>query len=522
MSRAGGVVSAGTEETARAGIEMLEAGGNAFDAAVAAAFASFVCEPALTSLAGGGFLMAKKSGGAISLYDFFTAVPGLGRDNNRDSVNFHSVDVNFSDTTQEFHVGEGSAAVPGNAAGLALVHKELCSLPIEKILEPAIRYARDGIKLSPRQAGFLKILTPILTLTEEGRSFFAPGGEILSEGDILVNPLLADTLESLLRDGLESFYNGPLSRSIVEGFSKKGFLTEEDLRSYRVYKREPVMVIYRGRQVYTNPPPSSGGTLIAFTLSLLEGFDLGAMKHNGADYLKLLSEVKRVTNEARREKLDECLFKEGLTDIFLSDENVTNYRKRIGIEAPAVPDEWHSASTTQISVVDALGNAATVTTSTGSGSGYPIPGTGIMMNNMLGEEDLNPGGFHLQRAGERMSSMMSPTIVMHGDAPEVVTGSGGSNRIRSAILQVILNVLDFGLPAGKAVNLPRAYFDKGTLHVEHGVDERELKRLEKMVPHLKSWSCRDVFFGGAHSVVLTEGGYEGAGDERRGGVAIKN
>ena len=457
----------------------------------------------------------------MSLYDFFTAVPGLGKAAGRDSINFHSVDVKFSDTTQEFHVGEGSAAVPGNAAGLALVHKELCTLPLEKILAPAISYAKEGVRLSSRQAAFLKILTPIVTLTEEGSSFFAPDGDILSEGDFSINPLLADTFEDLLRDGLGSFYDGPLSRRVLEGFAKKGFLTEEDLLSYRVYKREPVMVKYRGREVYANPPPSSGGTLIAFTLKLLEGFDVGAMTHNGADYLKLLSEVKRVTNEARREILDGFLHEEGLTGSFLSDDNVADYRKRVGLAARAVPDARHPASTTQISVVDSAGNAATVTTSTGSGSGHAIPGTGIMMNNMLGEEDLNPGGFHFQRAGERKSSMMSPTIVIKDNAPEVVTGSGGSNRIRSAILQVILNVLDFGLSADRAVNLPRAYFDKGTLHVEDGVDAAELKKLEGMVPRLKLWSCRDVFFGGAHSVVLTEGGYEGAGDERRDGVAIK-
>ncbi len=523
-----GVISAGHELTARAGAEMLQKGGNAFDAAVSAAFASFVCEPTLTSLAGGGFMMTRQESGEALLYDFFTSVPGKkgagGKGNGE--VNFYGLDVDFGDATQEFHVGEGSAAVPGNMAGLNSVYEDLCTLPLADILEPAIRYARDGITVNPRQAFFIKILEPIVTLSNDSASIFAPTGRLIREGETIYNRQVADTLEHLLGEGLTAFYKGDVSGSIIEGFGAKGFITPEDLATYTVYKREPLHIIYRERDIYTNPPPCSGGALIAFSLKLLEGFDVGSLGHNSVSYIRLLKEVKRVTNEARRESLDRIIHEGGTAGDFLSERNVSLFRERIGVNAAGVGDIPSPPCTTQISVLDSSGNAASITTSTGSGSGYMIPGTGIMMNNMLGEEDLNPMGFHAQEPGTRMSSMMSPTIAVRGNSPEIVTGSGGSNRIRSAILQAIINTVDFKLPVFDAVNSPRAYYDgEGTLHLEKGFEESVMDEIEGEVKSLNRWSEKHVFFGGVHTVVRTgEGadGYGGAGDERRGGVAMKS
>ena len=468
-----GVISAGHELTARAGALMLQKGGNAFDAAVAAAFASFVCEPTLTSLAGGGFMMTRQASGKNKalLYDFFTTVPGKGGGKGGD-FNFYGIDIDFGDATQEFHVGEGSAAVPGNMAGLNAVYEDLCTLPLADILEPAIRYAREGIEVNHRQASFMRILEPIIMLSGESVSIFAPAGGLISEGETIYNRPLADTLENLLDEGLMAFYEGGVADAIIEGFGStgsRGFITHDDLATYTVYRRTPLKILYRGREVYTNPPPCSGGVLIAFSLSLLQGFDVSRLGHNSVEYLRLLKEVKRVTNEARRESLDRIIHEGGSADEFLSERNIARFRERIGANAACTGDIPSPACTTQISVLDSSGNAASITTSTGSGSGCVIPGTGIMMNNMLGEEDLNPMGFHAQEPGTRMSSMMSPTIAVRGGLPEIVTGSGGSNRIRSAILQAIINTVDFKLPVFDAVNSPRAYYDgEGTLHLERG------------------------------------------------------
>ncbi len=519
-----GVVSAGHELTARAGIEMLEAGGNAFDAAVSASFASFVTEAALTSAAGGGFMITHESGGDVSLYDFFVDVPGIGRGAKREELNFFSVFIDFVGVMQELHVGEGSAAVPGNIAGLAEVFKNHCTLPLVDIMAPAIKYAREGIVLNAWQAYFNELLSPMLRLTPEALKIYAPAGELLREGDTIFNKDMADTFDCLSRDGLKSFYDGGLAEAIVDGFGAKGLMTEGDLLEYKVRKRTPLEVDYRGRRIFTNSPPSSGGSLIAFALKLLEPYDLRAMGHNSAAYLELMGKVMEITNEFRRAEFDHVVHDDGVIDKLLGEAGIEPYRERLakGIGREGEGNEKGSAfgNTTQISVVDEEGNAASMTTSIGIGCGFMIPGTGIMMNNMLGEEDLNPRGFHSLDPGMRMSSMMSPTIVMKGELPEIVLGSGGSKRIRSAILQVILNILDHSMEVSEAVNAPRVHFDDGILQIEKGVDDNVISELGARLAEINTWKDKNLYFGGVHSVVDMEGKLFGGGDTRRGGVCL--
>jgi gamma-glutamyltranspeptidase/glutathione hydrolase len=519
-----GVISAGHELTARAGREMLEAGGNAFDAAVAASFASFVTESALTSPAGGGFMITHESGGDISFYDFFVDVPGLGDEAGNDELSFFSVFIEFGNARQELHVGEGSGAVPGNIAGLKKVFDDLCTLPIEKIMAPAIRYARDGIILNDWQAYFNRLLSPILTLMPDATRIYAPQGKPLSAGDTIFNKDMADTLEHLSSDGLDKFYDGFLADAILSAFCARGggIITGRDLKEYSVRMRTPLEVDYRGRRIFTNPPPSSGGLLIAFALKLLEPYDLEKMGHNSADYIELLSHVMRVTDEFRKEEFDHAVHEEG-GDTLLSGLRLDPYREMLS--GSIIRDTSSSGgsafgNTTQISVADDMGNAASITTSTGIGCGVMIPGTGIMMNNMLGEEDLNPKGFHTLSPGKRMSSMMAPTMVMKGDVPEIVLGSGGSKRIRSAILQVILNILDHSMEVGEAVNSSRVHFDDGTLQIEKGLSQQVIEDLSVRMPSVNVWADKNLYFGGVHSVVDLDGEFSGGGDERRGGVSL--
>jgi gamma-glutamyltranspeptidase/glutathione hydrolase len=518
-----GVVAAGHELTARAGVEMLKEGGNAFDAALAAAFTSFVCEPALTSPGAGGFFMAHTKEGKTILYDFFPNMPGINRDLEKGEKHFYSGVVKFAGTVQEFHIGEGAAAVPGCIAGLDMVYKRHCSLPLMDIMTPAISYARDGITLSAYQAYFQNLLSYILTASGEARSIYAPKGSLLKEGETIFNRGMADTLEHLAKEGLGMFYKGDLADRILEGFEEHGLITRKDLEEYRVETREPLVFEYRNRKIFTNPPPSSGGCLIAFSLKLLEAYNLYRLGHNKPPYLKLLSEAMRVTNEARGEDFDHRVYEEDITRNFLSDKNIAFYRDRIEAVASNYEGrkERGTGSTTHISVIDKEGNAASITTSSGAGCGFMIPGTGIMMNNMLGEEDLNPHGYHTHEPGTRISSMMAPTIVMKRDKPEIVLGSGGSKRIRSAILQVILNIVDHGLPVFDAVNAPRVHCDNDLLHVEGGVEESTINRLKKDDIRILEWSDRDMYFGGVHTVFWDDSNnlISGGGDIRRGGVS---
>lgn len=512
-----GVIAAGHPETVQAGIEILKMGGNAFDAAVAAVLASCVAEPGLTSLAGGGFLLAHPQAGQNILFDFFTQTPRYKRPVSE--VNFYPVDVNFGTTIQEFHVGLGSIAVPGVLAGVAKVHQTLGKLPFSVVAEPAINLAKNGVELTTFQAYTLyTLLQPILLQTEEGKQIYAPGGQILQIGERLIMKPFAQTLEYLVQEGIREFYEGEIAHQIVNDCQEQGgYLTLEDLKYYTVIERSPLTLNYRGRTILTNPPPSSGGTLIAFTLKLLSQLDLKSVRFGSSEHLQILLEAMQLTNQARKERLDNHLYEDQIAENFLSiqGENAEN--------KPLIHPLNKWGSTTHISVLDGEGNAASVTTSNGEGSGYMIPGTGIMMNNMLGEADLNPQGFHQWQENVRMSSMMSPTMVLNNEKPEVILGSGGSNRIRTAILQVLINLIDFQMPLEQAVASSRVHWENNRFDLEPEFNPEVIQNLNfPPASTWVQWPEKNMFFGGVHTVIKTlYGEFDGVGDPRRSGVSFK-
>jgi gamma-glutamyltranspeptidase/glutathione hydrolase len=508
-----GVIAAGHPKTAEAGIEMLRNGGNAFDAAVAAVLASFVAESALTSAAGGGFLLAHTQAGENILFDFFTQTPRQKR--NSSEINFYPVQVDFGGALQEFHIGLGSMAVPGNIAGVFHVHKRLGRLPFQVVAEPAIHYAKNGVRLNKFQYYCLtSVLKPILLDFKEGQQLYRPTGELIEPDGVLVRKEFADTLAYLAQKGVREFYEGEIAHCLVKDCQDLGgYLTLEDLKNYRVIERKPSIIDYRGNTLLTNPPPSSGGTLIAFALKLLSKVDLADIGFGTNHHLEILARVMELTNEARRDGYDANLYQENIANVFLSSEHLFNYEQQL--TRPV--NKW--GSTTHISVVDGEGNAASVTTSSGEGSGYVIPGTGIMVNNMLGEEDLNPQGFHQWQEDVRISSMMAPTIVLKDNRPEIILGSGGSKRIRTVVLQVISNILDFKMPVREAVDSPRVHWENDVFHVEPGFHEEEVNKVRLPANNqLVRWQEKNLFFGGVHTVLETsEGVIEGAGDRRRDG-----
>jgi gamma-glutamyltranspeptidase/glutathione hydrolase len=511
-----GVIAAGHPKTAEAGVEILRSGGNAFDAAVAALLASFVTEPGLTSAAGGGFLLAHTQDNQNILFDFFTQTPRQKR--KLHEINFYSIEIDFGGAVQEFHIGLGSMAVPGNIAGIFHVHKRLGRLPFEVVAEPAISYARNGVQLNKFQYYSLaSVLKPIIIDDKEGRQIYKPTGEVIEPEGILVMKEFADTLTYLVETGVREFYEGEIAQRLVKDCKDLGgHLTLDDLKSYRVIEREPLLVDYRGNTLLTNPPPSSGGTLIAFALKLLSNINVVDIGFGTARHLEILAQVMQLTNEARKDGYDDYLYQENVADKFLSDKHLASYISSLKESV----NKW--GSTTHLSVIDGEGNAASVTSSNGEGSGYVIPGTNIMVNNMLGEDDLNPQGFHQWQENVRISSMMSPTIVLKNNQPEIVLGSGGSKRIRTAILQVISNILDFKMPLSEAVDSPRVHWENEVFYVEPGFVEEEVNKLAASPERqLVRWQEKNLFFGGVHTVLETsEGVIEGASDQRRdGGVA---
>ncbi len=489
----------GHRQTIEAACAILRAGGNAFDAVVAAGFVAVIAEPALASLGGGGFLLARTAQGRAVLFDFFVNTPGHGLPTGRLEPHFLPVTVRFPASEQAFNVGLGSVAVPGALRGYLHIHRRLGRLPLSAVLAPAIRLARDGVAINAKQAYLLDLLTPILTLTAAGRALFQPAGRFLQEGDVYRNPELAAFLETLLQDGERAFYEGELAQRLTRDMRDGGgLLTIADLAVYRVIEREPLPAEYRGYRLLTNPPPSFGGSLLALSLRLLEARSVAELGFGSPAHLALLTAVMQETDRRRAEGY--------LSPTDLGQPGLTESLARVRAT---------SSGTTHISVCDGEGNAASMTVSNGEGSGYFAPGTGIMLNNMMGEDDLHPEGFHVSPPGMRVASMMAPSLLLNGDRVWLALGSGGSKRIRTALLQVISNTVDFAMNPPAAVEAPRLHWDGERLQVEPGFDAAALAALAERWP-LNHWPVQDVYFGGVHVAAPDS---EGAGDSRRGGAA---
>jgi gamma-glutamyltranspeptidase/glutathione hydrolase len=454
-----GALAAGNRLTAEAGADVLRAGGKAVDAAIAAAAVSWICESSLTGLGGGGFLLhhdAKE--GRTQLLDFFVAVPAQPAL----PADLLEVVVDFGDSQQVFFTGPASVAVPGVGLGLWEAHARWGTVPWAELLAPAARLAREGAVLDEAQGYLHLILDPLLRHSPEGDALYGPG-RMLREGERFVVPELADTLARLAVEGPDFLYRGDFAQRIADHVP----ITLADLARYEVIERKPLGVGYRGREVWTNPPPSGGGRLLAVGLEAL------------------------------------------------GDEEPTPLAIARAMEAQeaARPDEA-IGGTTHISVVDRDGDVASLSCSLGSASGIIVPGTGIGLNNMLGETHLAGE----KRPGERLMSLMAPSLVLRDGRPELVLGSAGSRRLHGALLQVLAGVVAQGRGVEEAVEAPRVYVEGGIAHCEDPAVGDELEAAGYPVVR---WTRRNLFFGGVSAVEMGEdGSLAAAGDPRRGGAAV--
>jgi gamma-glutamyltranspeptidase/glutathione hydrolase len=472
-------VAAGHPATVDAAAEVLRAGGNAFDAAVAAGFAAAVAEPVLSSLGGGGFLLARTSAGDEVLFDFFVDTPGRGVPEDV-RPRMVPVTLRFGAADQIFHVGHGSVAVPGCLPGYLHVHRRLGRLPLDRVVAPAVRLATEGVSLGPDQAAVARLVDPILTLTEAGRRRFHPGGAPLSHDAVVTDPALGALLEDIGAGRVHGFADPDIAARIEEvARAEGGLLTAADLTAYRVHEREPLVVNYRDARLVTNPPPSSGASLVARALAALAAEDPLCDVDSPAAAVALVAALAAMI--------------------------------------PG-PDDGPVATTgtTHVSVVDADGNLAAMTTSNGSGSGVHLGDTGVLANNICGEEDLVPVGDGRLPAGIRVGSMMAPSLLDRSALPTVVFGSGGSERIRSALAQTIVRLVDEGRDLADAVLAPRMHLDgTGTVQVEPGWPEAAVEAVATRWP-VNRWAISDLYFGGVHAVA-TDGQH--VGDPRRGGAS---
>jgi gamma-glutamyltranspeptidase / glutathione hydrolase len=456
-------LAAGHPATVEAGIEILEEGGTAADAAVAASLASCVAETVMTGLLGGGhaIYLDAASGRAANL-DCFVAVPGLGAPR-REPELLH-LDVPFGAELVHYAVGPASCGVPGLPAGLDALWRAHGRLPWPRLVEPALRWARAGTLLPSAHAACLAMLAPVMTMNE-GAALYAPGGELLGTDSILRQPGLVAALEIVAEEGAGSVYRGSLGAALLELMTERGGLvTRADLDAYEAIWSSPAEGRFLGRRVATRRG--------------LSGFPATFERFRGA--------------EARGgERTRVLAILDALGDAAAST---------------AVGD------TTNLVVADAQGNVCALTTSLGLGSGDFLPGLDLHLNSMLGEADLVHGPLE---PGERMESMMAPTLVREADGIEVAAGAAGGTRLRTALLTVLAGVLDEGADAEAAVSRPRFHPVGRLANAEPGLADEALDALRSRGLEVRVWESRHHYFGGVS--LLTRSG--GAGDPRRNGAA---
>jgi gamma-glutamyltranspeptidase / glutathione hydrolase len=496
-----GVIAAGHPRTAQAGAQVLREGGNAVDAAVAAMLASCVAEPLLTGLGAGGHMIVA-AGTETVVLDFFVEAPRRPTDGS--AAELDAVDVSFGDAVQVFYIGPASCGIYGMPAGVCAAARRWGTMSLTALAAPAAKLAREGVALNAQQAYIAKILGELLCSTPQCAALWAPGGVPLREGDVLRDPDLAQAIERLGSEGATPFYRGDIAAAVCDQLaSRGGFFDPQQLAGYVAIEREPLHVRFRDREVLTNPPPSAGGSLLAYALRLLDRdqaertANAAGIGWAGPPSTAQLIEAMEAAQAQRTPQFMEGLGENGFLERFRAS--------RLG-------------ATTHISVLDRDGMACGVTSTNGEGSGIVVPGTGIHLNNVMGEEDLNPLGFHRHPAGRRMPSMMAPTLVMRSGEVELVLGSAGSNRIRSALLQTIIGVVDRELPVEQAVSAPRVHFENGVIYHEPGIDMQDLHREDREIVRFHD---RNLFFGGVQAVQRRDSRIIGAGDPRRGGVAIR-
>jgi gamma-glutamyltranspeptidase/glutathione hydrolase len=411
-----------------------------------------------------------------------------------DDIEFAEVSVDFGPAAQSFHVGAGASAVPGFVPGLFAVHEAFGSIPMRRLAEPAVATAKAGFEIRPLQSFLLQIVAPIYSWTAEAEALFLADGKPPEAGSIRYNPDLGEAIDAIARDGLRIATHGEIAAAMASvSADHGGHLSPGDFRSAPVEVRDPIATRAGAYAVRLNPPPALGGALVA---AMLACFD-APTPADQTDRAKTIDSVDRLWRAAP-----------------------TDPSRLLGQPAPR-PSRAVSRGTTHVSVIDRDGNAAAVTVSNGEGNGRLVPGCGFMLNNILGEDDLNPEGFHRWKPGTRLGSMMTPGVAIGPDGDVVAFGSGGSNRIRTAILQVLMNRCLLGMPLADAIEAPRLHVERGHLDFEDFLAGSDRDALVAAFPDHRAWPDRNLYFGGVHAVERnTKGGFEAAGDPRRGGASV--
>ncbi|MCG8415720.1 MAG: gamma-glutamyltransferase [Pseudomonadales bacterium] len=466
-----GMVSSASRLASEAGVQALKNGGNAVDAAVATALALAVTWPTAGNIGGGGFMMYHGEDGEATAFDFREKAPLAATE--RMYLGLDGEIVNDSN-----HSGPLAVGVPGTVAGLWLAHQRLGTLPWEDLVEPAIKLAREGIPITySLQSGFRRNADRFRQYTPSTEKFMREDGSFYELGDTWYQPDLAHTLELIRDNGADGFYRGENAQRFANYMADiGGIITEEDLARYETKEREPIRGTYRGYEIVSMPPPSSGGVALVQMLNILEGFDLAAMGHNSADYLHVLTEAMRRAYADRAEHLGDPDFNESMPlERLMSKQYAAELRSTIDMDRKSAssPEQfaqiYESEETTHFSVVDGEGNmvSMTYTLEYGYGSAIVVEGGGYLLNNELGDFNAIPGrtderGYigtapNLVAAEKRPLSSMTPSIVAQDGKPVFAVGSPGGKTIINTTMQLILNIIDHGFNIAQSVEAARIH-----------------------------------------------------------------
>ena len=531
-----GIVTSASRLASDAGVSALKQGGNAVDAAITTAFALAVTLPSAGNIGGGGFMVYHGEDGHATTFDFREKAPLAANERM-----YLGLDGDVIDNSN--HIGMLAIGVPGTVAGLWKAHQELGSLPWADLVAPAVKLAREGIPMSySLYSGFARSKGRFDQYPSTAAKFFKADGSLYELGETWYQPDLAHTLELIQDNGADGFYKGE-NASRLAGFmaDNGGLITEEDLLKYEAVEREPIRGTYRGYDIVSMPPPSSGGVVLVEMLNILEGYDLSDMGHNSALYLHVLTESMRRAYADRAEHLGDPDFNEGMPlERLLDKDYASNLRGSIDMDQASKSDPngfaepYESEETTHFSVVDKDGNmvSMTYTLEFGYGSGIVVEGGGYLLNNEMGDFNAVPGvtntrgligtAANLVAPEKRMLSSMTPTIVAKDGRPVFTAGSPGGKTIINTTLQLILNVVDHDMNIAESV-------EAGRIHHQWLPDVTSMETGSLSLDTIELYEARGHRFreraaqGAAMAVFYDRVNklFEGASDSRRGdGAAV--
>ena len=527
-----GVVAAAHPQAAKAGLEILKKGGNAFDAAVATAFTLGVVEPAMSGMGGGGFAIlyvAKEK--KTYVVDFREVAPAKA------TSDFYKLDDKGKISRDVMNTGWFSAGVPGEVRGMEVINKKFGSMAWADVIQPAIKQAEEGLVITDT---LTKITTDEIGRMEKFPSkkdffekTFIKDGLPVPTGTKVINKDYLESLKKVAKGGADVFYKGEIADAIAKAYAKdgKGWITKEDLASYQATMREPLTTSYRGYTIEVLPPPSSGGLTVAEMLNVLEGYDIAKAKVGSAEYLHDFIETQKLAFADRAKYMGDPSFTDVPTKGLLNKKYAEVLRKRIDPNKATSekvkagdPNPFESGSTTSFSVIDKAGNMISVTKTINHffGSGVVPAGTGIILNDEMGDFTYDVGKINSPEPGKKPLSSMSPMIVLKDGKPFLTVGSPGGTRIIPALVNVLVNIIDFNMDMQQAIDAPRLHNANGKeTAIENAFKAEVMDKLKAMGHTFGLKDKNDLYFGGVQGIMYgKDGKLHGGADPRRDGVAV--